>query len=72
MPRDKTANHHKIMEAAKEEFMEKGYEKASMRAAASLAKTWPSASSALWMREMTTNLSMISKVSGHRLYSGTV
>ncbi len=31
MPRDKTANHHKIMAAAKEEFMEKGYEKASMR-----------------------------------------
>lgn len=31
MPRDKSANHHKIMEAAKEEFMEKGYEKASMR-----------------------------------------
>ncbi len=31
MPRDKTVNHIKIMKAAKEEFMEKGYEKASMR-----------------------------------------
>nr|MCR5095097.1 TetR/AcrR family transcriptional regulator [Lachnospiraceae bacterium] len=31
MPRDKTVNHQKIMAAAKEEFMEKGYEKASMR-----------------------------------------
>lgn len=31
MPRDKTANHIKIMAAAKEEFLERGYEKASMR-----------------------------------------
>ena len=31
MPRDKTVNHIKIMEAARKEFMEKGYEKASMR-----------------------------------------
>ena len=31
MPRDKTANHIKIMAAAKEEFMEVGFEKASMR-----------------------------------------
>ena len=31
MPRDKTESHNKIMEAAKAEFMEKGFEKASMR-----------------------------------------
>ena len=31
MPRDKTANHIKIMAAAKEEFLEAGFEKASMR-----------------------------------------
>ncbi len=31
MPRDKTVNHIKIMAAAKEEFLERGYEKASMR-----------------------------------------
>lgn len=31
MPRDKTANHIKIMAAAKEEFLEVGFEKASMR-----------------------------------------
>ncbi len=31
MPRDKTVNHFKIIAAAKEEFMEYGYEKASMR-----------------------------------------
>ncbi|MCR5323967.1 MAG: TetR/AcrR family transcriptional regulator [Lachnospiraceae bacterium] len=31
MPRDKTENHIKIMAAAKEEFLEYGYEKASMR-----------------------------------------
>ena len=31
MPRDKTANHIKILKAAREEFMEVGYEKASMR-----------------------------------------
>ena len=34
MPRDKTENHIKIMAAAKEEFMERGYEKASMRSIA--------------------------------------
>lgn len=34
MPRDKTANHIKIMAAAKEEFLERGYEKASMRSIA--------------------------------------
>ncbi len=34
MPRDKSANHIKIMAAAREEFMEKGYEKASMRSIA--------------------------------------
>ena len=32
MPRDKTANHGKIMTAAREEFMEQGFEGASMRA----------------------------------------
>ena len=31
MPRDKTANHIKLMAAAKEEFLAYGYEKASMR-----------------------------------------
>ena len=31
MPRDKTANHIKLMAAAKEEFLAHGYEKASMR-----------------------------------------
>ncbi len=31
MPRDKTANHIKIMAAAREEFLEMGFEKASMR-----------------------------------------
>ena len=31
MPRDKTANHIKIMEAAREEFKEFGFDKASMR-----------------------------------------
>lgn len=31
MPRDKTANHIKIMAAAKDEFMEMGYDKSSMR-----------------------------------------
>ena len=31
MPRDKTANHIKIMAAAKAEFMEKGFDKSSMR-----------------------------------------
>ncbi|MCR5768504.1 MAG: TetR/AcrR family transcriptional regulator [Lachnospiraceae bacterium] len=31
MPRDKTVNHIRIIAAAKEEFMEHGYEKASMR-----------------------------------------
>ncbi len=34
MPRDKTVNHIKIMAAAKEEFLERGYEKASMRSIA--------------------------------------
>ncbi|MCR5687955.1 MAG: TetR/AcrR family transcriptional regulator [Lachnospiraceae bacterium] len=34
MPRDKTVNHIKIMAAAREEFLEKGYEKASMRSIA--------------------------------------
>ena len=31
MPRDKTANHIKLMAAAREEFLEHGFEKASMR-----------------------------------------
>ena len=31
MPRDKSASHIKIMAAAKAEFMEMGFEKASMR-----------------------------------------
>ncbi len=31
MPRDKTANHIKLLAAAREEFLEYGYEKASMR-----------------------------------------
>ena len=31
MPRDKTANHIKIMNAAKDEFMEFGFDKSSMR-----------------------------------------
>ena len=31
MPRDKTQTHQKVLEAAREEFMEYGYEKASMR-----------------------------------------
>ena len=34
MPRDKTANHIKIMAAAKAEFMEAGYDRASMRSIA--------------------------------------
>ncbi|MCR5094822.1 MAG: TetR/AcrR family transcriptional regulator [Lachnospiraceae bacterium] len=34
MPRDKTANHIKIMAAAREEFLERGFEKASMRSIA--------------------------------------
>ena len=34
MPRDKTANHIKIMAAAKAEFMEVGFDKASMRSIA--------------------------------------
>ena len=34
MPRDKTVNHIRIMAAAKDEFLEKGYEKASMRSIA--------------------------------------
>ena len=34
MPRDKTANHIKIMAAAKAEFMEKGFDKSSMRSVA--------------------------------------
>ena len=32
MPRDKTATHIRVMKAAKEEFLEHGFEKASMRA----------------------------------------
>lgn len=31
MPRDKTASHERVMEAARAEFLEKGYGKASMR-----------------------------------------
>lgn len=31
MPRDKTVSHERVMAAAKEEFLEKGYSKASMR-----------------------------------------
>ena len=34
MPRDKTANHAKIMAAARNEFMEVGYDKSSMRSIA--------------------------------------
>ncbi len=34
MPRDKSVNHIKIMAAAKAEFLERGYEKASMRSIA--------------------------------------
>lgn len=34
MPRDKTASHQKIVPAAKKEFLEKGFEKASMRSIA--------------------------------------
>lgn len=37
MPRDKTASHAKIIEAARQEFREKGYEKASMRSIADRA-----------------------------------
>ena len=31
MPRDKTINHIRLMAAAREEFLEYGFEKASMR-----------------------------------------
>ena len=31
MPRDKTANHIRLMGAARQEFLECGFEKASMR-----------------------------------------
>lgn len=34
MPRDKTASHEKIVKAAMEEFLEKGFEQASMKAVA--------------------------------------
>lgn len=34
MPKDKTASHEKIVKAAKEEFLSKGYERASMKAVA--------------------------------------
>lgn len=34
MPKDKTASHEKIIPAAKKEFLEKGFEKASMRSIA--------------------------------------
>ena len=34
MPRDKTASHEKIVDAAMREFQEKGYEQASMKAVA--------------------------------------
>lgn len=34
MPRDKSVTHIKVLEAAREEFMESGYEKASMRSIA--------------------------------------
>lgn len=34
MPRDKTVSHEKIVKAAMKEFLEKGYEKASMKAVA--------------------------------------
>ncbi|MFC2616193.1 MAG: TetR/AcrR family transcriptional regulator, partial [Treponema sp.] len=34
MPRDKTANHIKIIAAAKAEFMEMGFDKSSMRSIA--------------------------------------
>ena len=34
MPKDKTDTHEKIIRAAREEFMEKGFEQASMRSIA--------------------------------------
>ena len=34
MPRDKTVTHMKVMAAARDEFMESGFEKASMRSIA--------------------------------------
>ncbi|MPM19280.1 hypothetical protein SDC9_65701 [bioreactor metagenome] len=37
MPKDKSASHARIIPAAKQEFLEKGFEKASMRAIAALA-----------------------------------
>ena len=37
MPRDKTATHIKVLAAAREEFMEYGYENASMRRTGSAA-----------------------------------
>ncbi|WP_312092429.1 TetR/AcrR family transcriptional regulator [Aminipila sp.] len=37
MPKDKTASHERIIPAAKDEFLKKGFEKASMRSIASAA-----------------------------------
>lgn len=41
MPRDKRASHARIIPAAKKEFLDKGFEKASMRAIAELAGMTP-------------------------------
>lgn len=43
MPRDKTASHEKIVEAAMEEFLEKGFEQASMKAVADAVGMTPAA-----------------------------
>ena len=37
MPRDKTLTHIKVMDAARDEFMKYGFEKASMRSIAQAA-----------------------------------
>ena len=37
MPRDKTASHIQVMEAVRAEFLEKGFEKASVRSIAARA-----------------------------------
>lgn len=43
MPRDKTASHEKIVEAAMREFQEKGFERASMKAVADAVGMTPAA-----------------------------
>ena len=43
MPRDKTASHEKIVEAAMREFQEKGFEQASMKAVADAVGMTPAA-----------------------------